>query len=78
MQATLKELISLCDELGECRVISALEAIVRANENAQAYYFAEGAEGVKKAQQLGAIIISQNITIARLKAHFAPKEENVF
>jgi len=66
--ASFELLVEMCDKVGWDKGIASLEAIVKANENAQAYYFG-APETIRKAEQLTRVIIAQNMSIARLKEY---------
>lgn len=65
-EATMNQLISMCNKVGWDAGIAALEKIVLANEHLQADLFANP-ETVKDAQRLSKTIIKQSITIGNLK-----------
>ena len=66
--ASFQMLIDMCNKVGWDKGISSLEAIVRQNENAQAFYFGDY-ETISKAQSLTQTIITQNLSIAKLKQY---------
>jgi ribosomal protein S11 len=75
-EATFQQLIDMCEQVGPEKGIEGLEAIVRANENAQAHLFGSGSHAqIKQAQKLSKTIAAQNLTIARLKKHFPDKKK---
>ncbi len=59
----------MCNKVGWEKGIEALEAVVTANENAQAYLFAGDAGQINQATRLSQTIIKQNLTIAKLKEY---------
>ena len=65
--ASLQQLIDLCELKGWDNVINSLEKIVLANESAQAYLYGGDYNEIRKAQKLSKTIIQQNFTIGRLK-----------
>lgn len=65
--ASFNMLVDMCKKVGWDKGIKALEKIVIANENTQAYLFSGDYNDHKKAQKLSKTIIQQNITIGRLK-----------
>lgn len=68
-EATLGQLIEMCNTVGWLKGVQALEAIVQKNENAQAVLFASGSQSqINIASKLSKTITTQNFTIAKLKA----------
>ena len=67
--ASFKELIEMCNNVGWDKGIESLERIVLANENLQAELFAGNYNQQKQAQKLSKVITQQNFTIAKLKQY---------
>jgi len=68
-EATLGQLIEMCNTVGWIKGVKELEAVTLRWEEIQADLFGSGESGkIKRAQQLAPTIIAQNITIGKLKA----------
>ena len=67
--ASFKELIEMCNNVGWDKGIESLERIVLANENLQAELFAGNFNQQKQALKLSKVITQQNFTISKLKQY---------
>lgn len=70
-EASIQDLIDMCNQIGWDTGIAELEKIVLQNENIQAGLFAGSSSDIKKAQKMSTIIIKQNNSISRLKQYRA-------